>query len=105
MDGDDRDLLDVVGRQRQKCIIDSLKAASNEDFVFIFLDATSALYQAPIVAPTVVRPPHGEAASGILWKLNKAMPGLRASAKAWDCLVYISPSPRDRIRSRMPFSA
>ncbi len=58
-------------------------AFKNKDFVIIVLDATSAFYQAPIVVPTVVRPPHGEAASGILWKLNKAMPGLRASAKAW----------------------
>ena len=26
-------------------------------------------------------------------------------AKVWDCLLYTSPSPRDRTRSRMPSSA
>ena len=26
-------------------------------------------------------------------------------SKAWDCLLYTSPSPRDRTRSRMPSSA
>ena len=60
-----------------------MKAASKKDFVIIGLDATSAFFQALIVVPTVGRPPQGEAASGVLWKLNKAMPGLRVSAKAW----------------------
>ena len=33
-------------------------------------------------------------------------PELRAADDAlWDCLLYTSPSPRDRTRSRMPSSA
>ena len=28
-----------------------------------------------------------------------------ASTDSWDCLLYTSPSPRDRTRSRMPSSA
>ena len=31
--------------------------------------------------------------------------GDRAIARYWDCLLYTSPSPRDRQRSRMPSSA
>ena len=27
------------------------------------------------------------------------------TGKGWDCLLYTSPSPRDRTRSRMPSSA
>ena len=30
-------------------------------------------------------------------------PGIKG--KAWDCLLYTSPSPRDRQKSRMPSSA
>ena len=31
--------------------------------------------------------------------------GLRLSPTGWTCLLYTSPSPRDRTRSRMPSSA
>ena len=30
---------------------------------------------------------------------------LTSNAYGWDCLLYTSPSPRDRTRSRMPSSA
>ena len=50
-----------------------LKAASSKDFIIIVVHATSAFFQAPIVVPTVVRPPP----SGVMWNLNKAMSGLQ----------------------------
>ena len=34
-----------------------------------------------------------------------AMDGIRAGAQCWFCLLYTSPSPRDRQKSRMPSSA
>ena len=34
-----------------------------------------------------------------------ANPGLLAVHQAWTCLLYTSPSPRDRQKSRMPSSA
>ena len=39
--------------------------------------------------------------------LNFVMMALYAAllAQAWNCLLYTSPSPRDRTRSRMPSSA
>ena len=39
----------------------------------------------------------------VLTEASKGMPG--AIAKAKDCLLYTSPSPRDRLLSRMPSSA
>jgi len=35
----------------------------------------------------------------LIWELN------RPEHKIWTCLLYTSPSPRDRTRSRMPSSA
>ena len=44
-------------------------------------------------------------ATGVeLWK-NDTMPGRRLSPPAFTCLLYTSPSPRDRQKSRMPSSA
>ena len=40
-----------------------------------------------------------------LSQLPKARDGDRASAPVEHCLLYTSPSPRDRTRSRMPSSA
>ena len=37
--------------------------------------------------------------------LNAANLALVAFARMWGCLLYTSPSPRDRTRSRMPSSA
>ena len=38
-------------------------------------------------------------------KLAEMQPVKKAAAKAKPCLLYTSPSPRDRTRSRMPSSA
>ena len=70
-----------------------------------FLKSTAKDYVARSVNPPVVR------ASTILFK---TMQELRKHQKDiakgkdvayWDCLLYTSPSPRDRTRSRMPSSA
>ena len=44
------------------------------------------------------------------WSGERILPGqvyaiVGGDAVAWDCLLYTSPSPRDRTRSRMPSSA
>ena len=38
-------------------------------------------------------------------KTSKDVPRFLSTAKTWGCLLYTSPSPRDRTRSRMPSSA
>eukprot|EP00657_Telonema_sp_P-1_P011943 TRINITY_DN7814_c0_g1_i1.p1 TRINITY_DN7814_c0_g1~~TRINITY_DN7814_c0_g1_i1.p1 ORF type:complete len:107 (-),score=43.40 TRINITY_DN7814_c0_g1_i1:31-351(-) len=38
--------------------------------------------------------------STVRWYIQEALP-----SKFWTCLLYTSPSPRDRTRSRMPSSA
>ena len=37
--------------------------------------------------------------------VGMAIPATTTMIKAYDCLLYTSPSPRDRTRSRMPSSA
>ena|SRR5674476_149699 len=38
-------------------------------------------------------------------KMSSALQGLRVAVEAYPCLLYTSPSPRDRQKSRMPSSA
>ena len=53
-------------------------------------------YDAIIMDP----PKFGRGPKGEVWKIEEMLPKLLAS-----CLLYTSPSPRDRTRSRMPSSA
>ena len=41
----------------------------------------------------------------LLEAFGSASKAISAPASAWRCLLYTSPSPRDRTRSRMPSSA
>ena len=38
-------------------------------------------------------------------RINVVMEGVKKKSESWDCLLYTSPSPRDRQKSRMPSSA
>ena len=46
----------------------------------------------------------GDTEAAALFSSKASVPGV-FTRQAWDCLLYTSPSPRDRTRSRMPSSA
>ena len=56
--------------------------ATDKDKVLLVADVTSAYYQAPVVIDQYVRPPTDQREKGKLWKLKRAMLGLRAS-RSW----------------------
>ena len=41
----------------------------------------------------------------ITWKVEKDLSGIKENTKKGHCLLYTSPSPRDKRQSRMPSSA
>ena len=57
--------------------------ATDKDKVLLVADVTSACYQAPVVIDQYVRPPTDQREKGKLWKLKRAMPGLRIASRSW----------------------
>ena len=58
--------------------------AEDGNLCAVVTDACSAYYQSPITdLKTVVRPPRGEEPPGTLWRLLRAMPGLRGAGRYW----------------------
>ena len=57
--------------------------ATDKDKVLLVADVTSAYYQAPVVIDQYVRPPTDQREKGQLWKLKRAMPGLRIASRSW----------------------
>ena len=57
--------------------------ATDKDKVLLVADVTSACYQAPVVIDQYVRPPTDQREEGKLWKLKRAMPGLRIASRSW----------------------
>ena len=57
--------------------------ATDKDKVLLVADVTSAYYQAPVVIDQYVRPPTDQREKGKLWKLKRAMPGLRIPSRSW----------------------
>ena len=65
---------------------------------FLAFDTDKTVAQAIELWKIVDRP-------NVLIKIPATLPGLPAITQAIGCLLYTSPSPRDRTRSRMPSSA
>ena len=57
-----------------------------------------------VAAPTEL-PPYQHESDLILGSISAGLVADRAEERAYDCLLYTSPSPRDRQKSRMPSSA
>ena len=68
--------------------------------------ANESLYQSLIATETgFSNPPTVEEIQAIIDSANASAAALQAVANYKDCLLYTSPSPRDRTRHRMPSSA
>ena len=57
--------------------------ATDKDKVLLVAVVTSAYFQAPVVIDQYVRPPTDQRERGKLWKLKRAMPGLRIASRSW----------------------
>ena len=57
--------------------------ATDKDKVLLVADVTSAYHEAPVVIDQYVRSPVDLREKGKLWKLKRAMPGLRMASRSW----------------------
>ena len=84
------------------------QAAAAENYVakktvgtFIDLAGMSMMHVSPLTVLAIV----SDVAHGSTYYLNELATELKSQGVINDCLLYTSPSPRDRTRSRMPSSA
>ena len=104
-------LTDKIDNETIKKLPETIKIISNFAVGFgnIDLDAAKKRNIAVTNTPEVLTDATAEI--GILLILGacrraaEGISGARASDWKWSCLLYTSPSPRDRTRSRMPSSA
>ena len=69
----------------------------------MFLPFQNDKFDASVMALVIFFVPDPK--KGVAEMLRVTKPGGIVAAYAWDCLLYTSPSPRDRQKSRMPSSA
>ena len=97
----------LLGSMRNKYIYWYLNFASyiNSSTIKKILKTTTYIALFSIVFITSWAVPQEEASANSNWQCNDAYARAYFYKLDWDCLLYTSPSPRDRPLSRMPSSA
>jgi Reverse transcriptase (RNA-dependent DNA polymerase)/Integrase core domain/GAG-pre-integrase domain/Zinc knuckle len=79
------DFFDVHAPTAQSATFRVLLAlAAQHDFVMHQLDVTTAFLHGDLTEEVYISPPHGVGLNDKIWKLDKALYGLRQAARAWN---------------------